>query len=52
MTLDQIAQNPSAALGLPAATLASLQTQCAAVLVGLGAAMPAMDLNPCTKVRA
>jgi hypothetical protein len=48
-TLDELARDPSAAIGLPSSALAALQTRAAAVLLAIGAALAtstAVDTQP------
>ena len=44
-TLDQLARDPSAAVGLPSSALAALQAQCAAVQGAIAAAMCKMEVS-------
>jgi hypothetical protein len=46
-TLDQLARDPSAALGLPSSALAALQAQCAAEQARLAAAQGALAAAMC-----
>jgi hypothetical protein len=45
-SLDQLARDPSAAVGLPPAALAALQAQCAAAQGAIAAAMYRIDSAP------
>lgn len=42
-TLDQLARDPSAAVGLPAAALAALHAQCTAALSAIGMALASVQ---------
>jgi hypothetical protein len=45
-TLDQLARDPSAAVGLPTSALAALQAQCAAAQGAIAVAMCKVDCAP------